>query len=393
MEATVRLNLFHSKTRVREILAEQGFALTDLSSNRVRVKGSFRNLKAVKDYFEALVNFQTKMDISPPSSSPVPTTASGSVSKYYTDRSDANTSRLGSPSSPTSFSSWVSGPSDSSQARSRYNTSFSPTPGQSDSLKTGKQFFVIDGDVFDYAKKLWKKDIENILHSHNVTMEAFPVGDSYNITLQGKNARAAVGELQGLLDGLSKSLRTQEVLLKDMNPEGKALLERTEKKGNINHSVLICPKNDRLHLIGPSNESYELKQKLLGRPVHQSGRTGRSVDRNRGRRSSSLPPMSRKDTERDSSVAATGYSPTKYQDIKQKVAEPEWGTDSAPLSQYPRKTSQFGSRCETPAGRTEGIAQDRENKTLPPKLPKKDLPQLLLYNTEDLRQRFRNVKK
>lgn len=394
----MHLNVFHNETQVRDILTSQGFALTDLSYDQVRVKGSFLKLKAVKASLETLLDSQTKTDITPSPTSPVPKVSSGAISKHYTNRPDANRSRLGSqnkhasPSSPTFSSSWVSGSSNNLPTSPEYSTSFSPTPDQRGSFRVGKEFFVVDADVFDYAKRLRKKDIDSILDSHNVRMMVHPVGGSYKVTLQGKSTRVTVGKLQSLLDDLNKSLRTQEVPLKDMTPEGKALLERIQKNTNIYNSVLVCPKNDKLHLIGPSGESYDLKQSLLGRPVDRSGRTGRTRDKNPRRRSSSLPPISRKNTEGDSGVGAAGYSPSKYQDIKQEGTEPKPGA-AADLSGLLRRRSHSDSRHRTPAGRTTGNVQDMENKHPPPKSPKKGLTQLLKFNTEDIKQMARNLWK
>lgn len=398
MEATVRLNVFRNETQVREILTSQGFALTDLSYDQVRVKGSFLKLKAVKASLETLLDSQTKTDITPSSSSPVPKVSSGAISKYYTNRPDANRSRFGSrnkhasPSSPTFSSSWVSGSSNNHPTSPEHNTSFSTTPDQRGSFGAGKEFFIVDADVFDYAERLRRKDIDSILDSHNVRMMVRPVGDSYKVTLQGKSARVTVGKLQSLLDDLNKSLRTQEVPLKDMNPEGKALLDGIQKNRNIYNSVLVCPKNDKLHLIGPSGESYELKQRLLGRPVDRSGRTGRTLDKNPRRRSSSLPPISRKNTEGDSGVRAAGHSPSKYQDIKREGTEPKPGA-AADLSGLLRRRSHSQSSHKTPAGRTTGNVQDMENKHQPTKSPKKGLAQLLKFNTEDIKQMVKNLRK
>lgn len=366
MEATVRLSVFRNETQVREILRSHGFAVTDLSSDRVRVKGSFLKLGAAKASLETLLNSQHKTDIAPSSSSPVPKVSSGATSKGNTNRSDANRSQLRSRSKhasspPACSSSWVSDSSNNHQTPPERST-FSPTPDQRSSSRAGKEVFVVDADVFDYAKRLHKKDIDSILDCHNVRMVVHPVRDSYSITLQGKSAGVSVGKLQSLLDDLNKSLRTQEVPLMDMKPEGKALLERIQKKKNIYGSVLVCPKEGKLHLIGPSGKSYELKQRLLGRPADQSGRTGGT---------------------------------SKYQEIKQEVTEPEQGAaaSAAPLSGAVRRRSHSESRHKNLAGRTTGDWQDTKNKHPPPKTPNEGLAQLLKFNAKDIKQKFKNLRK
>ncbi|XP_070778039.1 RNA-binding protein 43 [Enoplosus armatus] len=384
VEATVHLNVFPNKTEVREILRSNGFVCTDLSSDRVRVKGSFLKLKTVAASLESLLKSQTKTDIAPYSSSPAPMVSSGAISKYYANNSsDGNRSRSGSRNKPLrAFPS-------SHPLSPEYRDSSSPRPDQHCSVRPGKESFVVDADVFMYADRLRKKDINCILDSHNVKMDVCQVGDGFNVTLLGKSASTAVGKIQSLLNDLNKSLRTQEVPLKDMNYEGKALLERIQKKKNIYDLVLIRAMNDTLHLIGPSGESYKLKQSLLGNPVDQSGRTGRTFNKNSRARSSSLPPVRRKDTETDggavaypSPVGAAGYSPSKYQDDKQKGAVPERGAPGGSL-----RRSLSGSRGKTHAGRANGVKRELENKPPTPKSPLKSLQEFL--KIEDLKKKFK----
>lgn len=361
VEATVHLNVFHNQTQVRDILRSRGFTLRDLASDQVRVSGSFLKLRAVKASLETLLDAQAKADIRPSSSSSslVPKASSRAIPKYYTNRSDANRSQLNkqpAPSSPTFSSS------------SSYNHSASPEHDVY--LKPEKEIFVVDANVFDYAEKLRKKDIDSILDSHIVKMSLHPVADSYNITLQGRSTAVALFKLQSLLDHLSKSLRVQEVPLKNMIPGTKAFLERIQRNRNVYRSVLVCPKRDKLHLIGPSAESYELKQRLLGMTVDPSGRSGRTADKTCRRRSSSLPPVSHKRTDRDGVVGATGYTPSKYQDIKQEGTEPEQGAAAA-LSGPCRRRSNSESHHNNLTGRTVSHRQDVENKSLPLKPPPK----------------------
>lgn len=400
VEATVHLSAFHNETQAREILRSHDFALTDLSHDQVRVRGSFLRLGAAKASLETLLNSQTKKDTAASSSSPVPKVSSGAISKYYTTRSDTNRSRSRSwskhaPSPPTFPWSLMTG-SSSNRPTSPKRSSFSPTPDQRSSPRAGEEVFV-DADVFDYAERLRRKDLDSILDCHNVIRRAVhPVSDSYIITLEGRSAGKSVGKLQSLLDDLNKSLRTQEVPLRDMNPEGRALFRRIQKKKNIYGSVLVRPEEGKLHLIGPSGESYELKQRLLGRPVDRSGRTGRTLDRNARGRSSSLPPITRKSTERDGGVGATGHIPSKYQELKQEVAEPkqEAAAAAAPLSGPVWRRSHSESRNRNPAGRTPGKVQDTQTKDLHPKTPIKARAQLLLFQTtDDIKQMFKKRRK
>ncbi|XP_032390779.1 RNA-binding protein 43 isoform X2 [Etheostoma spectabile] len=392
VEATVHLNIFHNKAKVREILRSNGFAVTELSSNQVRVKGSFLKLKTVKASLEQLQQSQTKTG-----STPVPRASSGAISKCHTGNSSVthgNRSQLGSremppqasPSSPTTSSSWESGSPKKHPTSPEYRSSFSPRPDQRGSFR--RESFVVDADVFRYADRIRKKDIEGIVNSHNVTMEVLEVGDSFKITLLGKSVGIAVGKLQSLLYELNKSLRTQEVPLKDVVREGLALLERIHKDKNIYNLVLVCQFNDKLHLIGPSGESYELKRRLMG---DQSGRTGRTPSR---RRSSSLPPIRNKNTDRDSGataypspVVAAGYSPLKYRDDKRGGAEPERG---ATASFGPGGALRGRSNSESRGKPRAESRNVQEVVTKPPKSPKKALMQII---PEGIKKKFKSMGK
>ncbi|XP_035537754.1 uncharacterized protein LOC118343109 [Morone saxatilis] len=362
VEAKVHLGMCHNGTVARKILRAYGFTLTDLGSDQVLVKGSFLRLKAAKAVLEPLINSQT--------------VSSGAIPKHHPNSSsDGNRSRSGSrnkplhasQSSPKTSSPWASGSPNNHQTSPEHRASFSPRPDQRSSVRPEGECFIIDGDVFTYADQLRRKDIGGILTSHKVRMEVQPVGDSFNLTLDGKNARNAVSELQSLLNDLNKSLRTQEVPLKDIDRDGRAILERIKKGGNTHNSVLVCEKNDKLQLIGPSVESYELKQRLLGRPVDRSGRTGRTMDKTPRGRSSSLPPTSRKNTGGDNGAVANpppleaaGYTPSKYPDDKREGREAK-GRVAKFFSSFRRK-SHSESRQKRRAERVNGYVEDTENK-------------------------------
>ncbi|XP_062414432.1 uncharacterized protein si:dkey-154b15.1 [Pungitius pungitius] len=304
VEATVRLDLFPNEAEVRDILRSHGFALTDVSGDQVRVKGSFWSLKAAKASLEPLLRMQTI--------SPNPEASSGAISKRSADKSSVSRGARGrvqpppaEPSSPgATASSPVKRPSPPDNS-----ASFSPPPDRRSSFGPRRECVVVDMDVFRYADRLRKKNIEEILFSHNVEMEAQEVGESCVITLLGKGAREASGKLQSLMNDLSISLRTQDVPLEDMDREGHALSTRIQKRRDVYQSVVVWPLNDKLHLIGPSAQSYQLKQRLLGGPV---GSTGRTPEMNSKSRSSSLP------AQRKNTGGGGGGAMARYQDVKKK---------------------------------------------------------------------------
>ncbi|XP_026155578.1 RNA-binding protein 43 [Mastacembelus armatus] len=353
LEATVHLGDFQDQTEVRKILRSHDFAVTTLDRNKVRIKGSYVNLKAAKARLEQLLSSQTQTEIRPYSSSHRPdrTVSSGAVSKYSntTGRSGSRDKpRQSSPSSPYSSASYPASP--------QHRSVSPPRPDQSASSRAGHESFVVERDVFKYAEQFRRKEIDNILISHDAKMTVDYFGESCNITLKGKGAQKAAGKLQSLLNHLSQSLRTQEVPRRDMDREGKALLEKVRHNKNIYKSVLLCEMTDSLHLVGPSGESYELKQMLLRRQDNQSGHTGsrftKLLPRNRSwslaaRRSRTIANLSQP-------VGAVGYTPSKYQDDKQEGAAARPG-QSAALS---RSESSDNKRVE----RTSGFWKDTRNK-------------------------------
>lgn len=318
VEATLHLKEFQDEREVKNILRSHGFEMHDVGEGQVRVKGRFSKLKEVKAELEQLPLSQTKMSPSS-SSSPTPAASSGAIPKNYSRRKKPPHAAL---SSPTSSSSSAPGPSGSRPASQGYAAASSPD--QRGSLRHREETFVIDADVFKYADRFREKEMDSILISHDVKMKAKDCGDMFKITLTGRNSKTALSKVQSLMASLSNTLRTQEVPLQDMSDDGKMLLTKIKKKRNIDGLVLVCEMGDRLHLIGSSRESFELKQRLLdGRDRH--GCTGRASAKGSRGRSSSAPPTNRKSTEiaanpDTSPGGAAGYSPSKHRDGEQKDA-------------------------------------------------------------------------
>ncbi|CAB1412481.1 unnamed protein product [Pleuronectes platessa] len=271
VEAKVHLEDFRDDTKVRELLRSHDFQVKDLSRDLVLVKGSFLKLKAVKVRLEELRQNQT--EAAPRPASPV---SSGAGSRHDPDVRPKSAGDRGQNSSPLRAAA---------------------SPGAREAFRPRSEVLLVEADVFRYAEQVRKKDVDMILENHNVKMSVDKVSDSAEVTLLGKNARMAAGKLQSIFNDLTKSLRTQEVPLRDLDREGKAFLEKIRRRNNVIDSVLVCEMRDRLHLIGSSTRSFEVKQKLLGRSVEPSGRAGRTLGRSSGRRSSSLPPVNRKSTD------------------------------------------------------------------------------------------------
>lgn len=297
MEATLQLHAGLDRVEVSAVLSSHGFTLMGLTGDQLRVRGFFLKLKSLKASLEMLLNSPAKVGVTPPPS-PVPKMSPTAVSRHYDTSGRGQMDKRASPSASTS-------------------SSLKAPPGtldQPSSVRTARACFTVDRDVLEYAKCLRRKDMDLLL-SHEVGVSLSTV-DGSMVTLSGKSSNT-LNKLKALLDNLHRTLRTQCVPLKDLSPEGRSLAARIQKNSHVYGSVLVQRRKTNLHLVGPSADSYLLKQLLLGRTVDQDPRTGRTMDRKPTRRSSSLPPPSR----RGQGAAAAAYSPSKYQDLKQEAAE------------------------------------------------------------------------
>lgn len=285
--ATLRLDASLDRVDVRDALISHGFVTEDLTGDQLRVRGPFLRLKSVKGSLEKLLKSPAK-DVTPAPST-VPQVSSGDISRHRTDVSGAKGRQSASKQSRAS-------PSSSTISSLLYGSCLENSPGTPDqtvSVRTGKACFTVEPDLFDYAICLRKKDVDTILVSHDVKLAVNSVDDSYVIALSGKRADVGMDRLKTLLDNL-KSLRTQKVPLRDLTPEGRRLVATIQKSRDLYKSVLVQRRSSSLHLVGPPEEVQVLKERLLGRSPDPSRHRGTRTDGKPTRRSSSLPPTSRK---------------------------------------------------------------------------------------------------
>lgn len=254
MEATLNMEPFQDKKEVLSLLKSHGFAVNKIGGDKVRVKGNFKELRAVKIHLEKLM-----------------------ATKAHRSSSS-------------------SGKESGSGLASSLDCKETSPPDQQGSVRPRDELIVVDRDVFSYAEEFRRKDLDEALKGP-VSMCSEKTGESVTITLSGKNSREARSKVEHLLADLNKFLRTQDVLLSNLSPQGACLLQKMEKSGNISGSNLVLLIGDRVHIIGPSKESFELKQQLL---VDRTERNGKSSERHRRRtRSLSLRQLFRRKSRRD----------------------------------------------------------------------------------------------
>ncbi|KAM4629928.1 RNA-binding protein 43 [Polymixia lowei] len=339
VEATLNISMFPNKAGVRQLLNLHGFEMTELARDQLRIKGSFMMLTSVKTHLEKLLKSQTKTQNSPSSSSPVLSGqkhSSGAIRKHYTEGS-------------------------SKQTPPGYGVAQSLRKDQHPSTRPGSVSFAADADVFLYAQCHRKDDIAIIVRSHNVTLDEFPGGPGIrHVVVFGGSAKPASEKLQSLLDNLTKTLRTQEIPLADLDHDIQVkMAKQLHTFKDIYPSVAISQLEDKIRLIGPSADSYDMKQRLLGKLIVQSAqvRTGRTFDRGSRPRSSSLSRINSKEkTEaiaKTPPVGASGYSPSKYQDDKGAYPEEREEEAGALVKQNggPRGRSHSESREKVLSGK------------------------------------------
>ncbi|XP_028317264.1 RNA-binding protein 43 [Gouania willdenowi] len=247
-EATLHLNSFQDEKKAREIVKSSGLTLTELGGGRVQVRGYYSRLKTASARLKELLEAPTKPTqhfswsdekASSPSDSrrPGPLYRSKSLPKQK------------SPRSPLS--------------RTVFSQSWDRQTSLQNSFRPGSESFHIDADLFKYADRLKNEEIQNILRTYSVQLYPKEYSDSFILTLKGADSNKAAFNLKQFFINLNDSLRTQDVPMKEMGHDGTALWKQIKKSGNIYNSVLVCKNKDSLHLVGPSEESYMLKQKLL----------------------------------------------------------------------------------------------------------------------------------
>ncbi|MEQ2245615.1 hypothetical protein ILYODFUR_029778 [Ilyodon furcidens] len=281
VEATVNLTHFQNERKVRRLLHSHHFKLTELDRGQVLVEGSFQRLKDVKARLQELLE-------TTPDSSSDPTVSSGAILNYYIRNNNGEGTGRAPDSSP--FSGSLRRPSDD---------------------QTADEPIVIDSDVYRYAWRFRKRELDDLLTRQDVQLCVKEVKESTIITLQGRSSGMVLSKLQTLLVDLSKSLRTQEVLKTDLSSEGEALLRKIQKRHYTLASVLVRDAPDRLYLIGPSRESYDLKQSLQGEPIDQSGGRGRTTAPTSRCRSSLMARMNQRSSAERKGKAAAGFSSSK----------------------------------------------------------------------------------
>ncbi|XP_046875514.1 uncharacterized protein si:dkey-154b15.1 isoform X2 [Hypomesus transpacificus] len=314
-EASLNMRLFSSERTVLRLLMAHGLRVTEKLQGELRVQGSFLRLREVKAQLQLL-------DAQPPT--PYPSIngheqSLGAFAKSTNRGRDVSCSPVFnspaavngdcsalSPSLPSSPSSEFlygqpSPPGDGARSSSRDTPSTWPPAS-----------FMADPDLLRFARSFKQKDIDLILKNHKVRMDVKGTegADVSSVALQGRDVQAAMEKLQGLLNTLAPTIRTQQIQLQSLDHNVQVEVgKRIQIYKDDFPSVMIRQVGDTLRLVGPSRDSYELKRRILGEPVDLPPAPLRGRPQSRepsSRRSSSLPRQLHK---RDSSSSALERDP------------------------------------------------------------------------------------
>ncbi|KAM9415688.1 uncharacterized protein ACWYII_024428 isoform 1-T3 [Salvelinus alpinus] len=361
VKATLDVSMFPNDREVRRLLDIHGFKVNELQHGQLLVQGSFLKLRAVKAQLQQLLHQDNQPQYNPSTPSlsghasgtykastrmhHINGTAmhAGNMSPMYAGsrspisvngeqfahvlQSSSPTNYSRDSGSPCSLSSPRSGNPSPSLLAPGYGANVTHRRNTSPSRSRSVVSFLMDADVLRYAQCFRKKDIDTILGSNNIQMNVQPseCSDISSVSLEGKNPKSTMEKLQDYLTTLNSTLRTQEIQLGTIDHNGQVRISKLIQKYNsVYPTVLVNQVGDILRLVGPSRDSYDMMQILLGKPLElpPAGRTGRALDRgSRERRSCSLSSLpKRKDApipwDRDPVpvfAAVPDDSPSKYQ--------------------------------------------------------------------------------
>ncbi|XP_029588634.1 RNA-binding protein 43 [Salmo trutta] len=245
--------------------------VNEIPHDQLPIQGSFQKFSAVKAQLQQVLPQDTNtLRHSSPSPSSLNSHASGAISK-----SSIRCNPFPSPQ--------ATGYVGDNLTHMR-NPSPKPVEPISQTPSCSEVFFITDADVLRYALCVRKKDIDSILVGHTTQMDVKPAesSDLRYVFLKGKSPERVMKKLQVFLTKLHLRLRTQEIPLWTLDRDRQVRIHELVQKYNIIYpTVLVNQVGDLLRLVGPSKESYEMKQRLLGKPIDllPAWLTGRVLDR------------------------------------------------------------------------------------------------------------------
>ncbi|XP_043074301.1 RNA-binding protein 43 [Puntigrus tetrazona] len=308
-EALLDVSMFSSQKRIQNLLHSHGFDVSETRSGQLHLQGTFLNLKRVNPKLMRLLAQDTQ---------PQRTTPSGYTNGYPSDyesrshftsrhghnnghsryaaaarpssgvnsRSPESPNRLMQAASPLDVSSSTES-SFSSPSRSYEDSSVSVRQQNPSSPRKTEASFHVDLDMFNYVMHFKESFIEKIKSDYHTKVNHEDSLGFVHVKLTGGAFEEAAKKLSKFMQEMSSSLYTHEI---DMNKidhnQRKYITEKAYSYQDI-YTVLIRQEGSIIKVVGLSKDSYEAKEKLLGREVDNT--LPRDFQKNRLRRSRSLP--------------------------------------------------------------------------------------------------------
>ncbi|XP_067268121.1 RNA-binding protein 43 isoform X2 [Chanodichthys erythropterus] len=381
-EAFIDMNMFSNHRKLQELLHSHGFQVSETSPGQLHLQGSFLKLKLIHPKLVQFLFQETHLQRGTPSHY---TNGYSSVSRAEkSDSSDYEyrynfTSRRNHNNGSSVYAEGRSITSRSTESQyqqaflqnasllDRSSSTESPfsSPSRIDedsrtsvqqrnpsSPRQNEESIPVDPDVWKYIMHFKEDFINKIKSDHHTHINPKVELGVVMVKISGGNFGEAAKELSELMQEITDSVRTQEI---DMNAfdesQKRDIIQKVQKADSIQkiYNVLIRQEGNIIKVLGSSKDSYEAKQKLLGRDVDIA--PPKRMERNILRRSSSLPrqkPRARMENLDIDQIAATvscssaSHSQTDSQ--SQQEVQKERGRQPSKSSAHRR--SQSGSRLQ-----------------------------------------------
>lgn len=270
----------------------------------------------------------------------------------------------------------------------------------------GMARFPVDTDCLNFILTQKQDVVQMIEACYGTKMVVTDNAGFTMVTYLGKNSEEAKANLLDIMKKLSPSLRTQEIQLSKYDRgEQKQILERIQRNKDL--GVMITHNDDVVKLVGSSNASFEMKQKILGHS--DDPHRGRAMERNsKPRRSTSLPRQYkmadhvRVTAHENQASVANKYSPSHYHEESDERIAPQIrrGPEQTPNKNFQWTASNLESREKNRTTREQEkhqgvdlVSPSREKKST--KQQSTDLRRLhdLNHKLNDFKLRFLHKKK
>ncbi len=330
-EAFLDVSRFFSQREIRDLLHSHGFQVSETSTGQLHLQGTFLNLKRIHPKLMHLLAEDNHSQRSTPlqyTNGLSTDSVFRAVSSDYESRSHStsrhshnnshsvnaagrnppsginsrspespNSQALMQAASPLDVSSSTES-SFSSPTRSYEDSSTSVQQQNPSSHRKTEDSFHVELDVFKYGMHFKESFIDKIESDYHTKVNHEDDSGVVKVKLLGGACEEAAKKLSKFMQEMNSSLRTHEIDLKQLDrSQRKYITEKAYSYQDL-YTVLIRQEGNIIKVVGSSKDSYEAKEKLLGREVDNT--SPRHFAKNSLRRSSSLPrqkTMTREDTD------------------------------------------------------------------------------------------------